>query len=99
MKIGLQRESNDSRETKIKRAVKMENLFACSWESNRSFVRVTHRDGDQHVMTWDGKVLGDDWMVPAASFLSFVDGERSLAEADKHSLSARAAAERFVRQK
>jgi hypothetical protein len=76
----------------------MDDLLVCSWESNRNYVRVIHRDGDEHVMTWDGKRLGNDWMTPAATFLSYLDPEQSLTEAQKHSPAARTAAERLVRQ-
>ena len=70
--------------------------FRCRWESNSNYVRVIHRDGDEHLMTWDGKRLGPDWMTPLAALVRNVDEEFSIAEAEKHSGPAKRAAERFV---
>ena len=69
--------------------------FAVFCDGNH--VRATHKkDGDEHVMPWDGRQLGEDWITPAAAFLPHLDPEQSLLEAMKHSEAARAAAEEFV---
>lgn len=70
--------------------------FKCRWESNRNFVRAVHSHGDEHLMAWDGKQLGPDWMTPLAGLVTGVEPERSLAEAHGHSATARKAAAKFI---
>lgn len=73
-----------------------DNEFRCHWESGRNFVRVIHRDGDRHLMTWDGKQLGPDWMTPLVGLIPVADATRSDADAHRHSEGARRAAEKFI---
>jgi len=69
--------------------------FVVFWKGNHH-VCARHKEGDEHVMSWDGRQLGDDWMAPAADFLPHLNPEQSLSEATKHSKAARVAAEAFV---
>jgi hypothetical protein len=73
-----------------------EDEFKCRWESNSNFVRAIHRDGDEHLMAWDGRRLGPDWMTPLAALVPVADERRSMTEAQRHSEVARKAAEKFV---
>jgi hypothetical protein len=73
-----------------------DNEFKCRWESDRNFVRAIHSDGDEHLMTWDGKQLGPDWMTPLAGLIPVADENRSMTEAQGHSGAARKAAEKFI---
>lgn len=70
--------------------------FKCRWESNRNFVRAIHRDGDEHLMAWDGKQLGPDWMTPLAALAPTADEQRSMTEAERHSGAAKKAVEEFI---
>jgi hypothetical protein len=54
--------------------------YKCRWESDHNFVRAIHRDGDEHLMTWDGKQLGPDWMTPLAGLMRVADENRSMVE-------------------
>lgn len=70
--------------------------FKCRWESNHNFVRAIHREGDEHLMAWDGKQLGPDWITPLAGLVTGVEPEHSMAEAQGHSAAARKAAGKFI---
>ena len=73
-----------------------DDQFVVFWQGDHRVCARHKKEGDEHVISWDRRRLGEDWLTPAAAFLPHLDAEWSLSEAMKHSEAARAAAEAFV---